>query len=310
MSIADDFEHRRSLLNNLARNEAGHRLTGMYEWLISEDTTKDIIKSLEEDTNAEKLLEDASRGNPPKAATPEDIAGVGFLLFKRIQGGADIWDLSYEYGIEPQYSTSSAQDHVDYVVERFIDPALDYIAHKLQTLEGEATDNLLAASQDVRVTSYPVEIYQSLGRFLTDHPDVRRNAFIMMQFGSTKSHSSIVKAIRDTLLSYGITAHRADDKEYHDDLFGNVLTYLHGCSFGIAVFERLETDDFNPNVSLEVGYMRAQGKSICLLKDMTLKTMQTDLIGKLYKAFDPQDPVSSIPEELEKWLRDKDIVQI
>jgi hypothetical protein len=97
-------------------------------------------------------------------------------------------------------------------------------------------------------------------------------------------------------------------KKYHDDLFGNVLTYLHGCAFGVAVFERLEAEEFNPNVSLEVGYMRALRKSVCLLKDNTLKTLHTDLAGKLYKEFDPQNPTTSIPKELEKWLRDKDIL--
>ncbi|MCX5713215.1 MAG: hypothetical protein NT033_00025 [Candidatus Omnitrophica bacterium] len=96
---------------------------------------------------------------------------------------------------------------------------------------------------------------------------------------------------------------RADDKCYHDDLFPNILTYLWGCSIGIAVFERLEADEFNPNVSLEVGYMRALGKPICLLKDKTLRTLQTDLIGKLYTPFDPQNPEGSILTP--KILRDR-----
>ncbi len=78
--------------------------------------------------------------------------------------------------------------------------------------------------------------------------------------------------------------------------------------FGIALFERLEEDEFNPNVSLEVGYLRALRKPVCLLKDKTLKTLQTDLVGKLYKSFDPQDPKKTIPRELENWLRDKEII--
>jgi len=130
----------------------------------------------------------------------------------------------------------------------------------------------------------------------------------MMRFGTTEAHTEIVKVIKDVLSKYEIVAMRADDKEYHDDLFSNVLTYIYGCNFGIAVFERLETDDFNPNVALEVGYMRALKKPVCLLKDKTIKTLQTDLLGKLYKSFDPQDPANSMPTELEKWLRDKDII--
>ena len=130
----------------------------------------------------------------------------------------------------------------------------------------------------------------------------------MMQFGKTKMHAKIIAAIRSSLESFGIAALRADDKEYHEDLFPNVQTYMHGCGFGIAVFERLEAEDFNPNVSLEVGYMRALRKSVCILKDKTLQTLQTDLVGKLYRSFDPQDPESGIPVELGKWLEDKDII--
>jgi hypothetical protein len=54
--------------------------------------------------------------------------------------------------------------------------------------------------------------------------------------------------------------------------------------------------------------MRALKKPVCLLKDKTIKALQTDLLGKLYKSFDPQDPANSIPIELEKWLRDKDVI--
>jgi len=154
----------------------------------------------------------------------------------------------------------------------------------------------------------PIEIKESLERFKRDYPDPTKVAFIMMQFGKTDSHEKIVKAIRNVLNSHGIEGVRADDREYHDDLFPNVTTYMYGCGMGIAVFERIEEDEFNPNVSLEVGYMFALQKPVCLLKDKTLKTLHADLVGKLYKAFDPQDPINSIPIEISKWLKDKQII--
>lgn len=151
----------------------------------------------------------------------------------------------------------------------------------------------------------PVEIQQSLRAFKLDHPDPQKVAFVMMRFGTTPAHDKIIEGIRDTLKPYGIKAVRADEKEYHQFLMPNILTYLHGCGFGIAVFERIEQEDFNPNVSLEVGYIMALGKDVCLLKDRTLKTLHTDLVGNLYRTFDPQDPVASIPPELTRWLSDK-----
>jgi hypothetical protein len=154
----------------------------------------------------------------------------------------------------------------------------------------------------------PPEIQHSLREFRLDHPDPKKVAFIMMRFGRTTAHNNIVQGIKDALTPHGISAVRADDKDWHSDLYYNVLTCLYGCGFAIAVFERIESEDFNPNVALEVGYVMALGKQVCLLKDQTLKHLNTDLIGKLYKTFDPQNPVGSIPPELNKWMQDKRVI--
>lgn len=154
----------------------------------------------------------------------------------------------------------------------------------------------------------PLKIRESSNRFRKDHPEPSKVAFIMMQFGKTKAHKEIEDAIKKTLASNGIKGVKANDKEYDSDLFDNVQTYLYGCGFGVAVFERLESDYFNPNVSFEVGYLFALKKEVCLLKDRTLEKLQTDIIGKLYRGFDPQDPHGTIPSEITKWLSDKKIV--
>jgi hypothetical protein len=154
----------------------------------------------------------------------------------------------------------------------------------------------------------PDAIRGSLARFREDHPDPRRAAFVMMRFGDTEAHRQIMAGIDAALSPYGIRALRADQREYHEDLLYNVLTYVYGSGFGIAVFERIEAEEFNPNVALEVGYMMALGKPVCLLKDRTLRTLHADLVGRLYRAFDPQHPVRTIPPELNNWLRDKGLV--
>lgn len=155
--------------------------------------------------------------------------------------------------------------------------------------------------------SFPVEITDSLGRFKEDHPDPAKTAFLMMKFQGTEAHDRIVSAIKKALMVHGIEIVRADEKEYHDDLFPNVLTYCYGSGFGVAIFERIEDNEFNPNVSLEVGYLMALKKPICFLKDKTLPDLHTDLVGKLYKKFDTQDPEGTIPKEITKWLEDKNI---
>jgi hypothetical protein len=162
--------------------------------------------------------------------------------------------------------------------------------------------------QEAAMTTIPPEITDSLRRFQNEHPDPSRACFLMMRFGTTKGHNQITDTIKQVLSSCGIQGLRADDKQYNDDVFGNIRTYLHGCGFGIAVFERLEKDDFNPNVSLEVGYLLALGKPVLLLKDKTLQQLHTDLVGKLYRVFDPQDIAATIPIEVAKWMKDKGLV--
>jgi hypothetical protein len=166
-------------------------------------------------------------------------------------------------------------------------------------------------ADDVRhltTETVPIEIRESLSRFRVDYPDSQKVAFLIMKFGGTKAHENITSAIKSALEPLGIRVVRADDKQYHDDLFPNVLTYIYGCSFGIAVFERIETDEFNPNVALEVGYMFALNKNVCLLKDRTLQTLQADLVGRLYRVFDALNPGESITGELSRWLKDKELV--
>ncbi len=74
------------------------------------------------------------------------------------------------------------------------------------------------------------------------------------------------------------------------------------------MFERIEADEFNPNIALEVGYLLALRKPVCLLKDKTVKSLHTDLVGKLYRDFDPEDPAATIPTVLRQWPQDKGII--
>jgi hypothetical protein len=154
----------------------------------------------------------------------------------------------------------------------------------------------------------PVAIQDSLKEFQKDHPQPERTAFIMMQFANTSAHTGIEAAIKATLAKYGYEGLLARDKEYNEEVLPNIQTYLHGCAFGIAVFERIEADNFNPNVSLEVGYMMGHKKKVLLLKDKNLKLLQTDLVGRLYREFDVLDPAKTIPIEIEGWMEDKGLI--
>jgi hypothetical protein len=51
--------------------------------------------------------------------------------------------------------------------------------------------------------------------------------------------------------------------------------------------------------------MLGMGKDVLLLKDMTLKSLSTDLMGRLYKPFDKTNVSGTMHSQIEKWLNDK-----
>lgn len=293
-NIIYDFRRRRVLVENVTFSEAKTRLSGLLKWMQEQAGIKAVIDKLKGEVDAASLVKDCDPNTPPEAATPEEIAAIGILLMEKCQAGDEIFQLALTWGITPSYSTTKLQAYTDEAMHRYVEPALDFIEQHLEAPQEEDVANIV-----------PPVIAESLQRFRENHPFKSKTAFIMMRFQDSPAHQKIDMAIRSALAAHGIDAVRADDKQYHEDLFPNVLTYIHGCGFGVAVFERLVNDEFNPNVSLEVGYLFAQKKPVCLLKDQTIKTLHTDLVGKLYRPFDPQEPIKTIPPVLGKWLNDQ-----
>lgn len=139
---------------------------------------------------------------------------------------------------------------------------------------------------------------------LFDYPKASSNVFIMMRFRDTDQHRELLAALRDALAYYGLNGLRADDKNYADSLWTNVKSYMDACDSGLAVFEEIEDDDFNPNVSIELGYMLAFKKPVLLLKERHLKSIPSDVVGNLYKTFDYFKIATSVRPSVLQWLGD------
>lgn len=206
----------------------------------------------------------------------------------------EIGDVVWAFSLPIKLSHETSDHFIEQIAMQYVNTVLESQKKPIKKISEEAISN--------------PEIASGIEKFKKDYPDFQKIAFIIMQFTSTLAHNSIVKNIKDALKKHNITALRSDDKEYLDDLFPNVKVYLHCCTFGIAVFDRITEDDFNPNVSLEVGYLLGMNKNVLLLKDKTLKSLPTDLIGKLYKEFDTQNVELTIPMQIDKWLKDKGII--
>lgn len=161
------------------------------------------------------------------------------------------------------------------------------------------TMNTLGKLGDI---SHVRHLENDLRRFLEDHPEPSRNVFVMMRFANTVQMHQIYESIKKALAELGMTAVRADDRDYTGELWSNIEVYLTGCQYGIAVFEDVEQRDYNPNVSLELGYLMGRGKRTLLLKEKRLPRVPSDVVHRLYKEFDIFDIDTSLNREIKRWI--------
>ncbi len=141
-------------------------------------------------------------------------------------------------------------------------------------------------------------------KLLTEHVNYDNNVFLIMRYTDEPPFADILATLRNSCANDGLTLLRADDREYTADLWDNVMTYMYGCASAIAVFDEVNSREFNPNVAIEVGFMLALGKPVLLLKDQAIEAMPTDIVGKTYRPFNTYDLSSSIPPQVQKWIRD------
>lgn len=156
--------------------------------------------------------------------------------------------------------------------------------------------------------SHPPEIDASLKRLRQKYPDPSKVGFLIMRFGREKRMQDVVNVVKRIANKHGLSVVRADDFHFHTDLWGNIRTLLEGCAFGIALYERFNSDQPNANVGIEVGYLMAKNKPVLFLKEDTLATLPADLAGKLYVPFDGENPAKSIPDVFTKWLIEYGII--
>ena len=192
------------------------------------------------------------------------------------------------------------------------------------------------------------ELAPFMEQFRLDHPDPNTCAHILINDKDTDLHRAIVKAIKRTCSLYGIEALLAHEKNYPllltenmtytelvaerkryaelppevreeieslveeksevDLLYNNVLTYIQGCAFSIAVIDQQSHEDHDFSVPFLAGYTVAKGKPVCLLKDKNLQTPGHGLFSHPYVEFDPSHPTETISEELENWLDEEDLI--
>jgi hypothetical protein len=123
----------------------------------------------------------------------------------------------------------------------------------------------------------------------------------MMRYRSTTHFSEIENVIRRNLLDFGLVARLAKDAALVEDLWENIVLYMQYSRYGVAIFEDIEERDFNPNISLELGFMYALKKRCLLLKEKRMPRLPTDICGRIYRNFDCYDIAASLSSEIRNW---------
>jgi hypothetical protein len=179
---------------------------------------------------------------------------------------------------------------------------------KFDDIRGELGLLSPSAARKAPLDAAPHHLKSAVLSFLGDHPDYRKNCFLIMAFSETQFHKEVHKRVKAAISELGFYVLRADDKVYADDVLANIEAYLYGCKIGIAVHERALSDTQNPNVAFEVGHMLGQKKDVCLLKERTVRALPSDLQGRLYVEFDASDLTGSLKASITKWFRDKHLI--
>lgn len=126
-----------------------------------------------------------------------------------------------------------------------------------------------------------------------------------MRYKQADHYIEIENTIRTSLNRRGLNAHLAKDHQFlPNNLWDNICVYMLACDFGIVVFEEIDNRDFNPNISIEIGFMLALGKECLLLKDKRMPKMPTDICGHLYRDFDTYNITDTVSNQIASWVQD------
>jgi hypothetical protein len=142
-----------------------------------------------------------------------------------------------------------------------------------------------------------------VANFVEDHP-FDRNVFGMTRYPSEADVDPVAAALtvaRDACEDHGLEFHLASDRAIVDDLWANVAAHMWASRYGIAFFEDRAGKGINLNLTIEVGSMLMTGRRVAMLKDSSVETLPTDLVGKLYKSVE-LEKLPTVRRNVHEWL--------
>jgi hypothetical protein len=189
------------------------------------------------------------------------------------QADKNLWQLQIKMNVNRQYYHLKG---FDVLGDFFIPPGYNHLVHECQS-------------------------------FLKDNPEYSKNVFIMMKFDNqVKILGDLYDELGSILRSNNLNPVRADQKMYPKDrdLWNNVCVYMICSKFGIAVLENHSRQEYNPNVAIEYGFMRALDKRVLLLADKDFPKERADVVGKERLSFNIDGLKNSLSGPVGKWIKE------
>ena len=141
----------------------------------------------------------------------------------------------------------------------------------------------------------------------------RNSVLIMTKFPDpakpNPQDANLLKVINSVAVSLHENGYcpRIAKQSYQDWLWGNVAQYLLGCGLGVAIIENQHTQELNPNIALEWGWMKAMCKPVLYLKEASFDKERADWAGLICYPFEWLTPEPGVMTAVRQFFQTRSI---
>jgi len=162
-------------------------------------------------------------------------------------------------------------------------------------------------SELVRWPPHKIEHFEKLAQFFAEY-SYEMSVFIMTKYPAKPPSAldlqlqKVIDAVSKAVTECGYMPHLASNKKYHPELFRNIEVYMMACSKAIAIVESKHTEELNPNVTMEWGWLRSTERDVLFLVEKDFKKERADISGLIKDEFDWNDPEPGVKSAIKGFL--------
>lgn len=177
--------------------------------------------------------------------------------------------------------------------------------HALAVSLGQVPGSKFGEQQHTLIPPFlgPMGAAPGLSRIL-ESASFDQNVMLITRFpkASGDHFAQLIPKLREAVAQHELVLQVASDGLAEDTLWANVVTYMWASKYAIVLMDSAD-GVLNSNVLIEIGGMLMTGRRCAILRDKSVPTMPSDLVGHIYKPTDFADHDSSV-NEIHKWIRD------